>query len=91
MKQKISVTCDPGILVWLEDFWGDRLSRSAAIETCLQAFRQTIEAQIAATADPRIDLIRRAEAVLQATRADEVPDLEDVKGLIAGLLEEVQR
>lgn len=51
MKRKLSVTIDADVILWIDDLRGDRLSRSAAIETCILTFRQAIEDKEAAVVE----------------------------------------
>lgn len=77
MKQKISCTIDPSIVRWVSDFWGDSLSRSAAIETCLLAFRQIVEALVEVTATDDV----RAVAAVRSFQAGVVPTTVDLEAL----------
>ncbi len=85
-RPKVTVTLDRGVLAWFDDLRGD-LPRSHAFEAILLAFRRYIEGVAEATADPRMDLMRRARELLQAARDGEPADPENVAALVEALLE----
>ncbi len=86
-RPKVSLTVSKINLEWFDAFRGGT-SRSRAFDAVLGAFRSYVADVAEIASDPRVDFLRRSEAVLRATRAGEVPDLEDVEGLISGLLRE---
>ncbi len=84
-RPRVSITLDRGVLAWFDDLRGD-LPRSHAFEAILLAFRRYIEGIAEATADPRLDLMRRARELLQAARDGKPADPENVAALVEALL-----
>ncbi len=76
-RPTISATLDSGNVEWLRS-WGPDVSFSRKLDASITLLRQAIAGIAEATADPKLDLLHRAETLIEAAKAGEPVDLDDL-------------
>ncbi len=88
IRPTLSVTLDAGNINWLRS-WGPDVSFSRKLDTAVTLLRSQVEIQAEAVSVPKLDLLRRSEALIEAARSGEPADPEDVARLVEAVFEGV--
>ncbi len=89
IRPKVSCTVDAANLEWFDAFRGGT-SRSRAFDAVLGAFRSYVAEVAEIVTDPRVDLVRRAEDLLEAAKSGRPADPADVAVVVSALLEKMK-